>query len=185
MKVSIARAAEILGVSITTLRRWDAEGKLKAERTAAGHRRYYLQNLRKLVIYTIDESSSGRKTAVYARVSSSDEQELLEKQIQLLLRYCHRFGWEPELFSDVGDGKNGRLSQLAKLVKLLCTEQIERLILLNHTRLSPTGLALVSSLCADFQVQMIFTNQALPKLQTLHEPEVIFTEEKINGEGIF
>ena len=175
MKVSIARAAEILGVSITTLRRWDAEGKLKAERTPAGHRRYDLQKLRKLVNYTIDEASAGRKTAVYARVSSLEEQQLLEKQVQLLLTYCQRFGWEPELFSDVGDGKNGRLPQLAELVKLLCNEQIERLILLNHTRLSPVGLDLVLSLCTEFQVQIVFTNQTLPKLQALHEPEFIVT----------
>src|SRR3989344_5458052 len=38
--VSIREAAEILGVSIDTLRRWDKSGKLKSIRTQGGHRKY-------------------------------------------------------------------------------------------------------------------------------------------------
>ncbi|MDD2609498.1 MAG: helix-turn-helix domain-containing protein, partial [Giesbergeria sp.] len=44
--VSIGEAAKTLGVSITTLRRWEAAGKLSAEHTAGGHRRYDLAKLR-------------------------------------------------------------------------------------------------------------------------------------------
>ena len=44
-KVSIAQAAKIKGVSISTLRRWEAEGKLIPERTPNGHRRYDLADL--------------------------------------------------------------------------------------------------------------------------------------------
>ena len=51
--VAIGEAAEALGVSITTLRRWEAEGKLIPERTAAGHRRYDLSKL-KPELYRID-----------------------------------------------------------------------------------------------------------------------------------
>lgn len=34
----VGQAAEMLGVSVETLRRWDAEGTIKVERTAAGQR---------------------------------------------------------------------------------------------------------------------------------------------------
>ncbi|WP_226852300.1 MerR family DNA-binding transcriptional regulator [Acidithiobacillus thiooxidans] len=44
--VSIGEAASMLGVSITTLCRWEASGKLVAEHTAGGHRRYDLAKLR-------------------------------------------------------------------------------------------------------------------------------------------
>ena len=43
--VGIGEAASALGVSIATLRRWEASGKLVAERTAGGHRRYDLAKL--------------------------------------------------------------------------------------------------------------------------------------------
>ena len=33
----MGEAASVLGVSITTLRRWEASGKLAAEHTAGGH----------------------------------------------------------------------------------------------------------------------------------------------------
>lgn len=38
--ISIGEASEILGVSITTLRRWDESGRLLAEKTSGGQRRY-------------------------------------------------------------------------------------------------------------------------------------------------
>ena len=37
--IGIGEAAQVLGVSITTLRRWEASGKLSARHTAGGHRR--------------------------------------------------------------------------------------------------------------------------------------------------
>ena len=46
MKVSIGKAAKELGVALETLRRWEAEGKIKVERTPGGHRRYDLASLR-------------------------------------------------------------------------------------------------------------------------------------------
>lgn len=38
--LTIKEAAKLLGVSIDTLRRWDSSGKLKATRSAGGHRYY-------------------------------------------------------------------------------------------------------------------------------------------------
>lgn len=42
---SISEAAKIKGVSPSTLRRWEAEGKLIPERTESGHRRYSMFQL--------------------------------------------------------------------------------------------------------------------------------------------
>jgi putative resolvase len=44
--VSIGEAASALGVSITTLRRWEASGRLAAEHTAGGYCRYDLAKLK-------------------------------------------------------------------------------------------------------------------------------------------
>lgn len=38
--VPIGVAARTIGVSVGTLRRWEAEGKIKSIRTAGGQRRY-------------------------------------------------------------------------------------------------------------------------------------------------
>ncbi|MFR0610851.1 MerR family transcriptional regulator, partial [Limosilactobacillus mucosae] len=38
----VSQAAELLGVSVSTMQRWDREGRIKAYRNAA-NRRYYTQ----------------------------------------------------------------------------------------------------------------------------------------------
>jgi putative resolvase len=65
--VGISEAAEVLGVSVPTLRRWETAGKLLAEHTAGGHRRYDLAKLRPELFRATDHSK--RKTVAYARVS--------------------------------------------------------------------------------------------------------------------
>lgn len=44
-KLTISEAAKSKGVSVSTLRRWESEGKLIPERTANGHRRYTISQL--------------------------------------------------------------------------------------------------------------------------------------------
>lgn len=45
-KLTISEAAKLKGVSVSTLRRWESEGKLIPDhRTANGHRRYDLAQL--------------------------------------------------------------------------------------------------------------------------------------------
>jgi putative resolvase len=43
--LSVGEAANILGISITTLRHWTDEGYVTAFRTVGGHRRYQLSHL--------------------------------------------------------------------------------------------------------------------------------------------
>lgn len=49
-KVSIGEAARIAGVSISTLRRWESEGRISPERTLGGQRRYLRAELHELTL---------------------------------------------------------------------------------------------------------------------------------------
>lgn len=100
--VPISGAADVLGVSVTTLRRWEREGKLKSDRTHAGHRRYDLSKIKPELFHTDD---SGRKTIAYARVSH-DQKTDLERQKQVLELYCAKQGWTFEVIADLGSGMN-------------------------------------------------------------------------------
>ncbi len=57
--VAIGDAVKALGVSITTLRRWEAEGRLVPDRTAGRQRRYDLAKLKPELFHA---APSGRKT---------------------------------------------------------------------------------------------------------------------------
>ncbi len=60
--------AEITGVTVKTLQRWDREGTLKAHRTSTD-RRYYTHD-QYLQAMGIQAESENRKNVLYARVPS-------------------------------------------------------------------------------------------------------------------
>ena len=59
--------AELTGVSVKTLQRWDREGTLKANRTPTG-RRYYTYD-QYLQFKGINIENDNRQIVIYARVS--------------------------------------------------------------------------------------------------------------------
>lgn len=169
MKVSISKAAEILGVSITTLRRWDAEGKLKAERTPAGHRRYDVRKLNQLLRRRNMANNAARYTVLYARVTSSQQRPQLEQQVKLLSNYCDTHQWDFEVVSDIGSGVNGRLPGLRELIQLICSGDVERLVIVNQDRLMRLGAELIFALCAEFGVEIVISNQHVEGLERATE----------------
>ena len=152
--ISIGRAADALGVSIGTLRRWEKEGKLVPERTAAGHRRYDSTTL------LLEQSSTtARRTIAYARVSSHDQQEDLERQKQVLELYCARQGWTFEIVSDLGSGMNHRKKGLKRVLDDLVAGKVERLVLTHKDRLLRFGADLVFAICEAKHAEVVILNQ--------------------------
>ncbi len=157
MRISIGQAAKELGVSIPTLRRWEAEGKIHAERTPKGHRRYDLAQLRGLKPYEV--SQNNRPTVCYARVSSQDQKEYLARQVSLLETFCAANGWSYEVMQDLGSGMNYRKKGLEQLIKRICSGRMGRLVLTHKDRLLRFGSELVFSLCEAFGTEVVIINQ--------------------------
>jgi putative resolvase len=155
--VSISEAAEVLGVSITTLRRWEAAGKLVAEHTAGGHRRYDLAKLRPELFRAADQAK--RKTIAYVRVSSPDQRDDLERQQQLLQRYCTRQGWTFDVIADLGSGVNYHKKGLKRLVSAMLDGQVGRLVITHKDRLLRFGAELVFAICEAKNVEVVILNQ--------------------------
>jgi excisionase family DNA binding protein len=66
--VTVSEAAELLGVSTRTIRRWESEGRIKAIRTEGNHRRFEVSKL-------LGKHQDASLTVAYARVSSNDQKE--------------------------------------------------------------------------------------------------------------
>jgi len=156
--VSISVAAKTLGVSIQTLRRWDEEGTLVADRTPKNHRRYDLSKITPEQIHKPD-SQLQRKTIAYARVSSHDQKEDLIRQQQVLEMYCANQGWTFELISDLGSGMNYRKKGLNKLLEAIMNDEIGRLVLTHKDRLLRFGAELVFALCEAKSVEIVILNK--------------------------
>ena len=156
--VPILQAAEALGVSVQTLRRWEREGKLVPdERTAGGRRRYDLARLKPELFHASEQAQ--RKTVAYARVSSHDQKDDLERQKQVLEIYCARQGWTFEVVSDLGSGMNYRKKGLKKLLDGIIDGGVGRLVITHKDRLLRFGSELVFAVCEAKNVEVVILNQ--------------------------
>lgn len=146
----------MLGVSISTLRRWEKEGRLKPEETDSKHRRYDLMKLKPEMRHTIADN---RQTVAYARVSSSDQKADLERQKQVLELYCATQGWTYEIVSDLGSGMNYQKKGLKRLLAAIIDDKVGRLVVTHKDRLLRFGAELVFAICELKSVQVIILNQ--------------------------
>lgn len=165
----IGRAAQVLGVTIQTMRNWDKKGLLKPdELTKGGERRYKLSSLKNInrnIVFNVDDL----KTIAYARVSSADQKEDLVRQVQVLEFYCAKQGFNYEIIQDLGSGMNYYKKGLTRLLNLILEGQVKRLVLTHKDRLLRFGAELVFSICEIQNVEVIIINQG--------EENVSFEEE--------
>ena len=142
----IGRAAQVLGVTIQTMRNWDKKGLLKPdELTKGGERRYKLSSLKNInrnIVFNVDDL----KTIAYARVSSADQKEDLVRQVQVLEFYCAKQGFNYEIIQDLGSGMNYYKKGLTRLLNLILEGQVKRLVLTHKDRLLRFGAELVFSI---------------------------------------
>ena len=148
----------MLGVSVSTLQRWDRVGKLVPERTPAGRRRYRVSDLGSYNPLTRKVVESDRKTIAYARVSSHDQKEDLERQAKVLEMYCAARGWSFEVICDLGSGMNYRKKGLTSLLDQVISGQVCRLVLTHKDRLLRFGAELVFAVCEAMQVEVVIIN---------------------------
>jgi predicted site-specific integrase-resolvase len=126
--VGIGEAAKALGVSITTLRRWDAQGKLVPAHTAGKHRRYDLAKLRP------------------------------EMYRALLELYCARQGWTFEIVADLGSGMNCQKKGLKRLLGEILDGKVGRLVISHRDRLLRFGADLIFAICEAKEVEVVILN---------------------------
>jgi len=156
--VSISKAAKILGVSVPTLRRWDEEGKLISIKTEGGHRRYDIEKIKPELLYKFDFQGI-RRTIAYARVSSHDQKEDLERQKQVLELFCSKNGWAFEIIADYGSGMNYYKKGLTKLLNAILEGGVGRLVLTHRDRLLRFGAELVFAICEVKGVEVVIINK--------------------------
>lgn len=157
---SIKEASEFLGVSTDTLRRWEKAGKIKSIRTNGGHRRYEKKDLIKLKTF---DNSSTKLTIAYCRVSSFDQKDDLQRQIENVSNYCIANGYKFKVISDLGSGLNYNKKGLKELIELICSNSIERIVINYKDRLIRFGFEMIEHLCSIYNVEIEIINMTNDK----------------------
>ncbi len=151
--VKIGDAAELLGVGISTLRKWEQTGELIPARKTKGGTRYYDVNA------LMGLGDADAPTIGYARVSSHDQKADLERQQMMLETYCSAKGWRSEIIKDLGSGMNYRKKGLNQLLEMILRRQMKRLVLTHKDRLLRFGSELVFALCEIQGIEVVIINK--------------------------
>ncbi|MBE9390788.1 IS607 family transposase [Fervidicoccus fontis] len=128
---------ELLGVSYTTLRRWIKEGRVKAVQTIGGKYRIPESEVRRIL-----SGAEVReiRAVIYTRVSSSDQEDSLERQIQYLTQYCISRGYKVvDILSDVASGLKTDRRGLLKLFNYVASRQVDVVVVTYRDRLTKFG----------------------------------------------
>jgi putative resolvase len=137
----MSEAAEILGVTVKSIQRWDKLGKVHFIRTPNGKRRLPESELYRLSGQTVSETTE-KHLVIYVRVSSH-EQKLkgdLKKQIDCLKE---KVEWNlyanVTIIEDVGSGLNDKRKGLVKMMKLARERKISDIAIRYRDRLTRFG----------------------------------------------
>jgi predicted site-specific integrase-resolvase len=165
---SIGQASKILGVSISTLRRWDKSGKFAPDiRTKGGHRRYSQRAIRALLGKPLALPPPERKVILYARVAKPSQKEELKEQISTLKRFAEGRGYSyDEVFSEVGSGLSYRRPLLRKLLTLALSGRIEKVIVTKKDRLVRFGFELIEEILSRCGAELVVINRSLRSERT-------------------
>ena len=148
--------AQKLGVSISTLQRWDREGVLKAYRNPK-NRRYYTEEQYLNYMGISDEKK--RKVVAYSRVSSRNQKDDLDSQFNFIKNYCNAKGIiVDDYMSDIGSGLNYKRKNWNKLLDQVMNNEIETIYITYKDRFIRFGYDWFENLCHQFDTQIVVLN---------------------------
>ena len=143
--LTIKETAEILKVSLPTLRRWDSEGVLTPVRTSGRHRRYKMSDIKRFLGENLSENEIETNTirvVTYARCSTFDQKKHgdIDRQSDRLVNYSVRNNYTiTDIIKDCGSGLNDNRKGYIKLCNLVINRKIDKVIIEHRDRLTRFG----------------------------------------------
>ncbi|NEQ83749.1 MAG: IS607 family transposase [Moorea sp. SIO2I5] len=143
--VTPKEAAEHLGVSISTLRRWDKEGRLDSIRTKGNQRRFCVEG----------ETPQIKPIVCYARVSTYSQRDDLDRQAQFLrAKYPNA-----EVITEIGSGLNFKRRKFLKILERIYSSDISAFVIAYPDRAVRFGFPLLEWLCQKGKVKLVVLNE--------------------------
>ena len=152
--------AELLGVSVKTLQRWDRDGVLKANRTPTD-RRYYTYD-QYLQFKGIQTENDIRDVAIYARVSTRNQKDDLKNQVEFLKQFCNSKGIiVNQCIEDFGSGLNYNRKKWNKLLEEVMENKIKTIVISNKDRFIRFGFDWFEKFCEKFNTKIVVVNNEI------------------------
>lgn len=137
--VSATKIQERFGVSSSSLRRWEKDGKVNTIRTPGRFRLYDVGDVEHL--FQQEKSTPGpeKEKICYARVSSDHQKEDLKRQIQDLKSKYPKH----TIIKDIGSGLNYKRKGFLALLERVYEGNVSEVIVTHKDRLCRYGFELV------------------------------------------
>lgn len=149
--------AELLGVSVKTLQRWDRDGILKANRTPTDRRYYTYEQY--LQFKGIQTDNDIREVVIYARVSTKNQKDDLQNQVEFLKQFCNAKGIiVNQCIEDFGSGLNYNRKKWNKLLDEVMENKIKTIVISNKDRFIRFGFDWFERFCEKFNTEIIVVN---------------------------
>ena len=145
--------AKKIGITYKTAYRWWKAGHLNAYQTPTG-----------TIIVNDKPKAEAVEVALYARVSSADQKEDVERQMQRLLSYAAAKGYAvSQVVTEIASGLN---DNRPKLMKLLTNPKIGVIVVEHQDRLTRFGFNYIAKLLESRggRIEVIFPNETKDEL---------------------
>ena len=160
--------AELLGVSVKTLQRWDREGPLKANRTPTD-RRYYTYN-QYLQFKGIDTENDTRQIVIYSRVSTRDKKDDLQDQVSFLRQFCNARGViVDQCIEEYGSGLNYNRKKWNQLLDEVMEQKIKTIIVTHKDRFIRFGYDWFEKFCMKFNTTIVNNEELSPQEELVQD----------------
>ena len=148
--------AELLNVSVKTLQRWDNEGTLVAHRNPK-NRRYYTH--KQYVEYMDSGKAKSGKCVIYTRVSTTNQKDDLENQVEFLRQYANAKGFiVDEVLKDIGSGLNYKRKTWNELLQECMQGDVSKVIISHKDRFIRFGYEWFEDLLKSNGAELIVVN---------------------------
>jgi putative resolvase len=133
--MKLSQYARQQGISYSTALRWWHQGMIRGYQAPSG-----------TIIVETETTSHAReeRVAIYARVSSAEQKENLERQVERLVQYCTVRGYQVgQIVKEIASGVN---DSRPKLLALLKDPQTTRIVVEQKDRLTRFGFRYLETL---------------------------------------
>lgn len=164
---TINKFSKLVSKPPATLRYWDKINFLKPDHVSSNGYRYYSEEQLNKVLNIIEPET--KIVIGYCRVSSNKQKDDLVRQIDAVTNYLLIQGKPFEIISDIGSGINYNKKGLQKIIQLILSKKVEKVVVLYKDRLIRFGFELIEFIASQNQCNIEIIDST-PKTQ---EQEVV------------
>jgi putative resolvase len=153
--ISPQEAKQMFGFHPKTLNRWALAGKIDFIRSVGGHARYSVDSLKQLA-----HSADNREIILYARVSSTTQQDELKTQSE----YISRAYPQCRVISEIGSGMNFKRKKFLEIMESVAKKEVKLIVIAHKDRLMRFGFEFIEWFCTlnNCQIEIINNTYKTP-----------------------